>query len=57
MQPCDLDDDSITNFFVAIDRSISLSNEDFTLMNEFLLNLASLLSDEDSDDLSVSIIE
>ena len=55
MELCDLED-SITNFFVAIHRSRSLSNKYCTLMNEFLLNLGSLLSDEDEAD-SVSIIE
>ena len=55
MKLCDLED-SITNFFVAIDRSRSLSNEHCALMNEFLLKLVSLLSDEDEAD-SASIIE
>ena len=55
MELCDLED-SITNFFVTIDRSRSLSNEHCALMNEFLLKLVSLLSDKDEAD-SASIIE
>ena len=47
MEPCDLDDDSIANFLVVVDCNRSLTNEDCTLMNEFLLNLVSSLSDED----------
>ena len=47
MKPCDLDDDSFANFFVVIDCRRSLSNEDCTIMNEFLLNLVSSLSNKD----------
>ena len=57
MKQCDSDDDSITNFFVVIDCSRSLSDKACTLMNEFLLNLVSLIPDEDKDDSSASIIE